>query len=285
MKRVAIYPNLDKPACAAELRRLSSWLKRRGLEVRVPLDGTARPGERGRPAFTAHQLQGVDLMVVLGGDGTLLSAARAIYPRRVPILGINFGGLGFLADISTDRMLPVLDQVLAGHYRPEPRMMLRVSVVDAAGRAVETVHGLNDIVLHQTGRRAIVIQAVLAGTPLGAFRADGIIVATPTGSTAYSLSAGGPVVEPTLNVLIATPVCPHTLSLRPLVFPAGQVLELRVPPTETEVTLTLDGQVSLAFQPDQSVRITRAAKRIWFLQAEDRSFYDVLRAKLRWGGA
>jgi NAD+ kinase len=285
VKRVAIYPNLDKPACAAELRRLSSWLKRRGLEVRVPLDGTARPGERGRPAFTAHQLQGVDLMVVLGGDGTLLSAARAIYPRRVPILGINFGGLGFLADISTDRMLPVLDQVLAGHYRPEPRMMLRVSVVDAAGRAVETVHGLNDIVLHQTGRRAIVIQAVLAGTPLGAFRADGIIVATPTGSTAYSLSAGGPVVEPTLNVLIATPVCPHTLSLRPLVFPAGQVLELRVPPTETEVTLTLDGQVSLAFQPDQSVRITRAAKRIWFLQAEDRSFYDVLRAKLRWGGA
>jgi NAD+ kinase len=284
VKRVAIYPNLDKPACAAELRRLSSWLKRRGLEVLVPLDGAPPPEERGRPAFTARELQNVDLMIVLGGDGTLLSAARTIYPRRVPILGINFGGLGFLADVSTDRMLSALDAVLAGSYRSEPRMMLHVSVVDSSGRVVETMHGLNDVVLHQTGQRAIVIEAVLDDIPVGAFRADGIVVATPTGSTAYSLSAGGPVVEPTLNVLIATPVCPHTLSLRPLVFPAGQVLELRVPPTETEVRLTLDGQVGLAFQPDQSVQVTRASKPIWFLQAEDRSFYEVLRAKLRWGG-
>ena len=285
MKRVAIYPNLDKPACSAEVWRLTSWLKRRGLEVVVPIEGTFRPEERGGPAFTARQLRGVDLMVVLGGDGTLLSAARAIHPRRVPILGVNFGGLGFLADLSTDRMMPALDSVLAGHYRHEPRMMLRAAVVDAAGRVVEAVHGLNDIVLHQTGRRAIVIRAVLAGTSLGSFRADGMIVATPTGSTAYSLSAGGPIVEPTLNVLIATPICPHTLSLRPLVFPAGQVFELRVSTAETEVMLTLDGQVSLAFQPDQGVRITRAAKPIWFLQAEERSFYEVLRAKLRWGGA
>jgi NAD+ kinase len=285
VKRVAIYPNLDKPDCAAQLRRLTSWLRRRGLEVLVPIDGTPRPEDRGGPVFTSQQLRGVDLMVVLGGDGTLLSAARAIHPRRVPILGVNFGGLGFLADLSTDRMLPALEAVLAGHYRHEPRMMLRASVVDAAGRVAETVHGLNDIVLHQIGRRAVVIHAVLAGTSLGSFRADGMIVATPTGSTAYSLSAGGPIVEPTLNVLLATPVCPHTLSLRPLVFPAGQVLELRVPPTETEVTLTLDGQVSVPFRPDQSVRVTRAAKPIWFLQAEDRSFYEVLRAKLRWGGA
>lgn len=285
MKRVAIYPNLDKPACAGELRRLTRWLKRRGLEVVVPIDGTPRPEERGAPSFSTRQLRGVDLVIVLGGDGTLLAAARAIHPRRVPILGVNFGGLGFLADVSTDRVLPALEEVLAGHYRPEPRMMVRASVVDAAGSVVETAYGLNDLVMHQTGRRAIVIQAVLAGTPLGSFRADGMIVATPTGSTAYSLSAGGPIVEPTLNVLIATPVCPHTLSLRPLVFPAGQVLELRVPPTDTEVMLTLDGQVTMAFAPDHLVRVTRAAKPIWFLQAEERSFYEVLRAKLRWGGA
>lgn len=285
MKRVAVYPNLDKPACAAELRRLTTWLKRRGLEVLVPTDEAPRLEERRVPAFGPGRLRGTDFMVVLGGDGTLLSAARSIHPRRIPILGINFGGLGFLADVSTDRMLPALEQVLAGHYRREPRMMLRASVVDAAGRVVETVHGLNDLVLHQAGQRAIVIEAVLSGTSLGSFRADGIIVATPTGSTAYSLSAGGPVVEPTLNVLIATPICPHTLSLRPLVFPAGQVLELRTRQPETGVRLTLDGQVSLAFRPDQSVRITRAARPIWFLQAEDRSFYEVLRAKLRWGGA
>jgi NAD+ kinase len=285
VKRVAIYPNLGKPACAAEVRRLTAWLKRRGLEVLTPSDGAPRPAGLGGPAFTGSQLRGVDLVVVLGGDGTLLSAARAIYPRRVPILGVNFGGLGFLADVSTDRMLPALDSVLAGRYRAEPRMMMRAEVVDAAERVVETVHGLNDLVLHQAGRRAIVIRAVLAGTSLGSFRADGIIVATPTGSTAYSLSAGGPIVEPTLNVLIATPVCPHTLSLRPLVFPAGQVLDLQVSPSETDAMLTIDGQVSLNFEPGQSVRITRAAKPIWFLQAEERSFYEVLRAKLRWGGA
>jgi NAD+ kinase len=285
VKRVAVYPNLDKPACAKELRRLTAWLKRRGLEVLVPDQESWRPEQHRTPAFGPGQLRDVDILVVLGGDGTLLSAARAIYPRSVPILGINFGGLGFLADVSTDRMLPALEEVLAGRYRREPRMMLRASVVGADGRVVETVHGLNDIVLHQSGQRAIVVDAVLAGTPLGAFRADGLIVATPTGSTAYSLSAGGPIVEPTLNILIATPVCPHTLSLRPLVFPAGQVFELRTRQPETEYRLTLDGQVSLAFRPDQSLRVTRAPRPIWFLQAEDRSFYEVLRAKLRWGGA
>jgi NAD+ kinase len=253
--------------------------------VVVPTHGAPRPEDRGTPAFAPRELKGVDLLVVLGGDGTLLSAARTIHPRRIPILGVNFGGLGFLADVSIDRMLPALQAVLEGRYRREPRMMLQASVHDAKGRVIETVHGMNDIVLHHAGKRAIQVEAVLAGTPLGAFRADGMIIATPTGSTAYSLSAGGPVVEPTLNVLIATPICPHILSMRPLVFPAGQVLEMRVRPSDHEVMLTLDGQVSLPFRPDRSVRVTRSARPIWFLEAENRSFYEVLRAKLRWGGA
>ncbi len=285
MKRIAIYPNLAKPECGLELRRLSSWLKRRGLEVVLPEDDVPRPGAHGMQSFSPRQLRDLDLMVVLGGDGTLLSAARAVYPRPVPILGVNFGGLGFLAETSTDGMLPALTLVLAGRFRSEPRMMLRAQVVDAAGQVVQTVHGLNDVVLHQTGRRAIMIRAVLAGSSLGAFRADGIIVATPTGSTAYSLSSGGPVVEPALNVLIATPVCPHTLTLRPLVFPAEQVLELHVLPDERQIMLTLDGQVSIEFTPDQSIRVTRASRPIRFVKVDERSFYDVLRAKLRWGGA
>lgn len=229
-------------------------------------------------------LRDLDLLVVLGGDGTLLSAARMIYPRSTPILGVNFGGLGFLADVTVANMFAALEKVLSGDCRLEPRMMLRASVHDRSGKRMEKAYGLNDVVLHEAGRRAIVIEASLAGTPLGLFRADGVIVATPTGSTAYSLSAGGPIVQPTLNALIATPISPHSLSIRPLVFPAGETMELRVRPPELRVDLTVDGQVTMAFDSECCIRVRRADRPIYFVLVENRSFYDVLRAKLRWGG-
>ena len=285
MKRIAIYPNLDKPHCAEQVRRLTAWLKRRGLSVILPVGVESHPGNPSAPVFAPRALRAVDLLVVLGGDGTLLSAARLIYPLQVPILGVNFGGLGFLTDVSVKNMLPALDGVLAGDGRREPRMMLRASTVDRRGREVEVVHGLNDLVLHQSGRRAIIIETTLAGTSLGSFPADGMIVATPTGSTAYSLSAGGPVVQPTLNALILTPISPHTLSLRPMVFPATEAVELRVRPSDTGVRLTVDGQVDLGFKAESTIRVRRARRPIWFVLVENRSFYEVLRAKLRWGGA
>jgi NAD+ kinase len=207
-----------------------------------------------------------------------------IHPLRVPILGVNFGSLGFLAETTVDAMYPVLEQVLAGRARREPRMMLRVSTADARGREAQRVFGLNDLVVREAGGRAVRIQVVLAGSLLGEFRADGAIVATPTGSTAYSLSAGGPIVEPTVSTLIATPICPHTLSIRPLVFPASETVEFHVRPPETEVTLTVDGQVSLEFRPGHVVRVRRAERPIYFLKVRERSFYEVLRGKLRWGG-
>jgi NAD+ kinase len=262
-----------------------AWLRRRRIDVRVAR-AEARFAESGErlPAFTHRELREVDLLVVLGGDGTLLSAARMIYPLALPILGVNFGSLGFLAVTTVETMFQTLERVLAGEGRREPRMMLRASTVDAQGREMQCVHGLNDLVVREAGGRAVQIEPVLAGSLLGVFRADGVIVATPTGSTAYSLSAGGPIVEPTLNALIATPICPHTLSIRPLVFPAGQTVEFRVQPPETEVVLTVDGQVTLDFRPGYAVRVRRAQRPIHFLQVEERTFYEVLRAKLRWGG-
>ena len=284
IRRVAIYPNTAKPHCARELGRLTSWLRRRGIDVRIPEKLPDGPEIRTPMPARDHFLKGVDLLVVLGGDGTRLSAARLVYPLRVPMLGVNFGGLGFLTDVSVGNMVAALERVLAGDFRLERRMMLRASVTDARGRRLEKVYGMNDMVIHEAGRRAIQIEMTLAGTPLGHFRADGVIVATPTGSTAYSLSAGGPILQPTLDALIATPICPHSLSIRPVVFPAREAIEFRVRPPETRVDLTVDGQVMLAFEPGCTVRVRRADRPSYFVLVENRSFYEVLRTKLRWGG-
>jgi NAD+ kinase len=284
MKRIAVFPNRAKPGCAEVLAKLCRWLRRRKCDVRVAESESrfTASGER-LPAFTHRELREFDLLLVLGGDGTILSAARMIYPLPLPILGVNFGSLGFLAETTVESVYPVLEQVLSGKAWRQPRMMLQVSTADARGREAERTHGLNDLVLREAGGRAVQIEAMISGSLLGEFRADGIIVATPTGSTAYSLSAGGPIVEPTLNTLIATPICPHTLSIRPLVFPAGQTAEFRVRPIETEVTLMVDGQVTLQFRPGDTVRVRRATRPIHFLQVKERTFYEVLRAKLRWG--
>jgi NAD+ kinase len=283
VKRIAVYPNTSKPHCARELERLTGWLHRRDCTVRViqqTAEGIASP-EATRQSRSL--LQEVELLIVLGGDGTLLSAARMAYPKRVPILGVNFGGLGFLTDVSVDNMIPALERVLAGDYRSESRMLLRASVVDPAGKERQKVYGMNDLVLHEDGRRAILIDTTLQGTPLGLIRADGMIVATPTGSTAYSLSAGGPIVNPTLNVLIATPISPHSLSVRPLLFPASESIEFRIRPPELRVDLTVDGQIPLDFRAHDTIRVRRAEKTMEFILVENRSFYAVLRNKLGWG--
>lgn len=286
MKRIAILPNRTKRGCDQELRRLTAWLKRRGVEPLVPAPDAGWSGDRERgPAFTHRELREVDLLVVLGGDGTLLAAARMIYPLRVPILGVNFGSLGFLADVNVEGMLPAMERILAGQWRREPRMMLRASTADPEGRELERVYGLNDLVLREAGGRATLLEATLSGRKLGEFRADGVIIATPTGSTAYSLSAGGPIVQPTLHALIATPICPHTLSIRPLVFPSRETVEFRIKSPSSELVLTVDGQVTMEYRPRHTIRVRRAERGIDFVSVQDRSFYEVLRAKLRWGGS
>lgn len=285
MKRIAIYPNLQKPDCMRALEKLVSWLTRRGLEVRVPSDHVPRIKMKVEAMERKELLDGADLMVVLGGDGTLLSAARLVYPARVPILGVNFGTLGFLADVTVGNMLPSMEKVLAGEYRIEPRMMLTATVHDEHDREVERVHALNDVVLRESSGRAIHIETRLAGTELGHFRGDGLIVSTPTGSTAYSLSAGGPIVQPTLEALIATPICPHTLSIRPLLFPARETMEIRFRADNEAVHLAVDGQLMLELGTDRTIRVRRAGRPILFVLVENRSFYEVLRTKLRWGGA
>jgi NAD+ kinase len=225
-----------------------------------------------------------DLIIVLGGDGTLLSTARRVYPRRVPILGVNFGGLGFLTDLSVEEMLPGLERVLAGNYRRETRIMLKASILDADGRTRDRRYAMNDIVIHEAGHRILTLLPTLDSSEMGEVHADGLIVATPTGSTAYSLSSGGPIVEPTLRALIATPICPHVLSMRPIVFPSNQTLTVRFPPSERRIIVVADGQEDVTLEAGESVRIRRAEGTIQFLLTKGETFYDVLRTKLKWGG-
>jgi NAD+ kinase len=282
-RRIAIDPNLSKDGADDAVRRLCAWLRERSLEVVVPPHVVpAPPGavvtERENLASDA------DLVIVLGGDGTLLSAARRIYPRRVPILGVNFGGLGFLTDVTLEDMLPSLERVLAGDYRRESRIMLKASIIDPNGRTRDRLFAMNDIVMHELGHRVLGILPRIDTSEMGEIKGDGLIVATPTGSTAYSLSAGGPIVDPTLRALIATPICPHVLSMRPILFSSDSAILLRFDPAEARVQVVADGQEALDLFPGEMVRVRRAPGSIEFLLVQKHTFYDVLREKLKWGG-
>jgi len=282
-KRIAIDPNLSKPGCDAAVRNLTNWLESRGHEVIVPPHVLPTP-KGARVAERDDLAKESDLVVVLGGDGTLLSTARRVYPHRVPILGVNFGGLGFLTDISVEEMFPALEGVLAGDYRRETRILLRAAIIDEAGRTRDRRLAMNDFAIHEVGHRLLTLFPKIGESEMGEVKADGLIVATPTGSTAYSLSAGGPIVEPTLRALIATPICPHILSMRPILFPSDQSISVRFAPPEARVQVVADGQEAVDLGPGEQVLIRRAGGTIEFLLSRKSSFYDVLKEKLKWGG-
>lgn len=282
-QRIAIDPNLAKQGCDEAARSLCEWLAKRGGTVLVP--PYFQPVPAGAQLVERKELADKsDLIIVLGGDGTLLSTARLVYPRKVPILGVNVGGLGFLTALSVEKMFDGLERVLAGDYQSETRIMLKATVLDGSGKAREQRVAMNDIVIHEAGNRILRFLPELNSSKMGEVKADGLIIATPTGSTAYSLSAGGPIVTPTLRALIATPICPHILSMRPIVFPADQTLTLRFPPSDARIHMVADGQEDVSIRPGESVRIKRAEGTIEFLLTQDETFYDVLRTKLKWGG-
>jgi NAD+ kinase len=282
-RRIAIDPNLEKSGCDSAVRLLAHWLDERGLTVIVPPE-VSPPLPRVRVLPRGELAREADLVIALGGDGTLLSAARRVHPSRVPILGVNFGGLGFLTDVTVEEMLPAIEQVLRGDSRSELRVMLEARLRAPDGSVKDRCLAVNDVVLHDAGHRILILFPEIAGTSMGPLKGDGLIIATPTGSTAYSLSAGGPIVEPRLRALIATPICPHLLSMRPIVFSGDQTLVVRVPESETQVELVADGQEAIEVGPGCTVEIGCAAEPIEFLLVQPRTFYDVLRTKLKWGG-
>ena len=272
-----------KDVVSSMVPALVAWLRERHIEVLVDAE-TACCIDPGAPALPREQLaENVDLLVVLGGDGTLLSAARALKGHKVPILAVNLGGLGFLTSVTRDELYPLLERVVRGEHQLSQRMMLKAQTIRNGGIAEQQV-ALNDAVINKAAlARMLDFDVYVDGAQIGRYRADGLIVATPTGSTAYSLAAGGPIVHPHLDAFVITPICPHMLTNRPLVIPDTSHVEIDIAAAEEPVYLTLDGQVGFQLQSNDRVVIDKSQSRVYFVQSPQKSYFEVLRSKLRWG--
>ncbi len=283
----------ERPEAVAIARTLCRWLTRRGVAALAEPWVAARIGAE--PAPPEELVRRAGLIVVLGGDGTLLGVARMVGARETPILGINLGGLGFLTEITRAEARDALKRVLAGDFQVDRRITLEAELehgggaADAGaagekdGRRREKFRALNDVVLNKGPLgRMMELEVSADEKPFCAYRSDGLIVATPTGSTAYALSAGGPIVFPTLGVLVLAPICPHTLSNRPVVLPDSVEIEVRVKAPDHDALLTVDGQESARLGPADTVRIRRGRHPVALVRSAH-PYFEIWRDKLRWG--
>jgi len=288
MNGVALFVNPDKLLADSEVGRLArdavALLASRRVDVVVNEESARDLGvpEFGVPA--ADLGRRADVLVVFGGDGTILHAARLAARDGIPILGVNLGGFGFLAEVQDRAVEDALLRVLAGDYRVDERMMLQAQVWRSE-RAVRELLALNDVVVTKSGyARLLRIRTDVNDEHLATHMADGLIVATPTGSTAYSLSAGGPILHPDLDAIVLTPICAHTLNARAVVLSGAEAITIRVEPTGAPSVLTVDGQEGHPLEPDDVVRVARAPCRARLVRLGRTGFYRLLRAKLSWGG-
>lgn len=300
--RVGIISNLEKPEAVVLARRLVDWLAARGVTPVIPQSLAVHLGrscESPGGAPWMHDLTKADFITVLGGDGTLLKAARQTSTLGKPLLGVNLGRLGFLTEIEADELFDEMEVFLEGKYVVEERNMLRARVYPvppgAAGLIPElpwrdlparhSALALNDVVITKgTFARMILLDTYLDGSYVATYPADGLIVSTPTGSTAYSLSAGGPLVNPTLDVVIVTPICPHTFYSRPMVISKNEKLTIRVRAEGQETTLTFDGQEGYLLDPGaEEVEIALADEVARLMRKPGWNFYEVLRRKMKEG--
>lgn len=282
-KRIFIRANLSKPEAIAVGRSVVQRLRKHKVEVLFS-NALAQVLDESGTSTGAVDVD-ADLILCLGGDGTLLSTVRALEGKQIPVLGINLGGLGFLTAISSDDLEEALDTVLAGTYRVEERRMLRAETRGAQGDEV-VLHALNEIVVDEGSptRRAVALRMSIDGASVGAFTADGLIVSTATGSTAYSLSAAGPIVHPALPALVATPICAHSLSIRPLVFRETEKVEIESMIGDTTLMVTADGQDAHAVGMGARVQVELSSRSACLAFVGDRPYYEILRTKLNWGG-
>jgi len=262
---------------------LLKWLEDRGIQTFIDeetasslLDGLK--GQSRQRVADASQL-----LLVLGGDGTMLAAARLAAPRGIPILPINMGSLGFLTSFTLEELHPALDDALEGRFSLSERVMISVELV-RADKVIDNQRVLNEVVINKGAlARMIELELIIDGDFVCRYRADGLIVASPTGSTAYSLSAGGPIVHPAVESFVITPICPHTLSDRPLVVRDSSFIEMTLSGNTESVFLTLDGQRGIPLQPTDLVRISRAKELLKLIQPPKKSYFEILRSKLKWG--
>jgi NAD+ kinase len=270
------------PDVAKLLSSMIDLLRTRNHEILAGEETASLLGGDWQGAAREEMLHRCDLIVVLGGDGTLLSLAKFQVGRQVPILGVNMGQLGFLTEVSSNEALEQLEAALEGRMSCSSRMML-ASELQRGDKVERLPHVLNDVVINKSAlARIFDVDVMVDGASVTNIRADGVIISTPTGSTAYNLSANGPIVHPEMDVIIVTPICPHTLTNRPVVLSAEVVVEIRINDGE-EIYLTLDGQQGFPLRGRDVVRIWRSERRVCLLVPTGRNYFDVLRNKLQWG--
>jgi NAD+ kinase len=264
------------------LHKLIRWLEARHVETFVESEVADRLGySRAYPKadLSAH----ADILIVLGGDGTLLSVARLIESHNVPILGVNLGGLGFLTSVSLQEMYPALERILAGEFSVDTRMMLTARI-HRHEQIITEYTVLNDVVINKSAlARIISLEVSVDGNYLTTFQADGLILSTPTGSTGYSLSAGGPIIYPSLHSILITPICPHTLTNRPIIMPVESSIQVALRSGERDVFLTMDGQVGFSFLENDVVEVQQSEYTVSLIRSPFKNHFEVLRTKLKWG--
>ena len=284
MKRIGIVVKAQQEAID-KAGELETWLKGQGFEVLTRQNIPA-------PITSHHCLveninkapSDLSCIVVLGGDGTFLSAIRWVQDTGIPVLGVNLGGFGFLTETPVDQLFSVMEKVIQDDYKTQERILLSAKVLrDGEQRACQTV--LNDVVINKEALARIAhIHTYINDDYLTTFKADGLVVATPTGSSAYSLSAGGPIVHPSLKTIILTPICPFTLINRPLIVPDTVTIKIKIEEGDSNIFLTFDGQVGLHVTHHDAIMVDKAPHTIQMIRTPGQSYYDVLKAKLRWSG-
>ena len=282
MKRIGILVKAESPDTIALLKELIPWLRARGKDPLLDPSIAALVGETA--SSQRKDLAALaDMLVVLGGDGTMLAAARLVEDRPIPILGINAGGLGFLTAVTRDELFTALEQVFANAFTEEERLMLRSRII-RMGQQVAAAAMLNDMALSKGALSHMVqLEVSIDGQFVTGLRGDGLIISTPTGSTAYSMAAGGPILNPAVHALILTPICPHTLTNRPIVIPQEAHVAVTLVSNDEGAMVTFDGQAGIALQPRDLIEVRASENKTRLIRFADRTYYDMLRKKLKWG--
>lgn len=285
MNSIGIIMNFEKSEALSITRQIAEWLEKHGKTVLVTDPGSDAADGGMNVCSESEMVEKADCIIALGGDGTLLSSARVIAGLDIPLFGVNLGQLGFLTEIEQPDIPPALEKLISGSYDIEKRMMIEARV-SRNGEEICAFYGLNDAVITKGAfARLIRLKTFVNNEFVDIFPADGLIISTPTGSTAYSLSAGGPLVSPDLELMIVTPICPHTLYARPLVIDRDSIVRVELQSTQAEVMLTIDGQSGFQLEPFDEVIVRKAPFYARFLKLNQRSFYEILRTKLKEGGS
>lgn len=284
IERVGVVVNPTKTDAFPLIKRVVSWLQDKGIHVLLDSEASDQIDTNAESRASGEMPDAVDLIVAFGGDGTMLNVAQQMNGASTPIMGVKVGGLGFLTSVTEDEVFDTLEEALAGIRRLERRMMLSCVVVDSSGSPRTEHVALNDVVIQgKSLNRMLTIETYVDDEFLASYLCDGLIISTPTGSTAHSLSAGGPIVYPEAEAIVVTPICPHMLTNRPLVLSAEQELRAAIASEGTHGGVMIDGQIAVELQPDEQVITRKAPFPIHLAASSEKSYFEVLRTKLNWG--